>query len=343
MTTSTLTIIPLDPAESAAVDGAYQVMAAAVAHDIPDFPEPSRFQFEAGLLVPWPGEETVRWIARHDDGDVVGFLAVVLPTLDNLDNAFLGLDVRPDQRRRGVGRALFEHAVAFVRERGRRRVMAHTVQELPGGVPRGAGAPAFAAAMGLQRALEEVRRRLDLATVERAQLDAMLAEARAAAAGYSLARWRNVVPERHIVDVARLDSDFINEAPMGELALEAEKVDPARIRKAEEARKRHGRTLISTAAVHDATGRVVALSDLARQAGHVEHVGQGITLVDPAHRGHRLGLLTKIENLRFAMDELPGMRYIDTWNAAVNTHMIAINERMGFRPVDAWCDWQMDI
>jgi hypothetical protein len=130
---------------------------------------------------------------------------------------------------------------------------------------------------------------------------------------------------------------------MGDLALEAERVDPARIRATEAARERHGRTVVATAAVHDATGRAVALSALTRQAGHVEHVDQGITLVDPAHRGHRLGLLTKIENLRYGMDELPGMRYIDTWNAAVNTHMISINERMGFRPVDSWCDWQMDI
>jgi hypothetical protein len=37
------------------------------------------------------------------------------------------------------------------------------------------------------------------------------------------------------------------------------------------------------------------------------------------------------------------VRYIDTWNAAVNVHMISINERMGFRPVDAWIDWQTDI
>jgi hypothetical protein len=105
--------------------------------------------------------------------------------------------------------------------------------------------------------------------------------------------------------VAYLAGDFINQAPMGELELEAEKFDPSRIRANEAAREWHGRTVVGTAAVHDATGRAVAFSDLARQAGHVEHVGQGITLVDPAHRGHRLGLLTKIENLRYAIDESP--------------------------------------
>jgi GNAT superfamily N-acetyltransferase len=188
-----------------------------------------------------------------------------------------------------------------------------------------------------------VRRRLDLETVDRAQIDAMLAEAKAASTGYSVARWRDIVPERYIVDVARLDSDFMNEAPMGDLILEAEQVDPARIRAVEAARVHYSRTVISTVAVHDATGRVVAMSDVVRNADQVEHVGQGITLVDPAHRGHRLGLLTKIENLRYAMAELPGMRYIDTWNAAVNDHMIAINERMGFRAVDAWPNWQLEL
>jgi GNAT superfamily N-acetyltransferase len=343
MATTTLTISLLDAADPAAVDGAYQVQAAAVANDVPDFPKPSRVHFEASLRVPWPGEDATRWIARLDGGEIVGVLTVELPTLDNLENAFIDPVVAPRFRRQGVGRALFDHAVAFVRERGRKRVMAHSGHALPGGEPRDPGRSAFAEHVGMHRALEEIRRRLDLTTVDWADLDEMLAGARAAADGYSLVRWRNIVPEEHVVDVARLDSDFLNEAPLGDLALEAEKFDAARIRAAEAARVHYGRVVVATAAVHDATGRVVALSDLARHAGHVEHVGQGITLVDPGHRGHRLGLLTKIENLRYAIDELPGMRYIDTWNAAVNKHMISINERMGFRPVDAWVDWQREV
>jgi GNAT superfamily N-acetyltransferase len=343
MATTTLTISTLDPADPAAVEGAYLVRAAAVANDIPDFPQPSRFQFEAEQRVPWPGEDLLYWIARVDGGEIVGQLKIALPTLDNLENAFVEATVRPDHRRRGIGRALFDHAVAFVRERGRKRIMAMTPDRLPGGAPRDPGPSAFAAAVGMRNALDDVRRRLDLATVDWAVLDAMLAEARAASAGYSLVRWRNVVPEEYIADVARLDSDFLNEAPLGDLVLEAENIDATRIRAAEAARAQHGRTLISTVAVHDSTATVVAMSDIARQAGHVEHAGQGITLVNPAHRGHRLGLLTKIENLRYAIDELPGMRYIDTWNAAVNAHMIAINERMGFRAVDAWPNWQLEI
>jgi GNAT superfamily N-acetyltransferase len=197
----------------------------------------------------------------------------------------------------------------------------------------------------MKSALEEIRRRLDLTTVGWPEFDVLSADARerATAGGYSVVRWRNIVPEEYVASLALLDSDFINEAPMGDLEMEAEKVDAARIREIERVRGLIGRTSLSTAAVHDATGAVVAWSALSREPSHVEHAGQGITMVHPAHRGHRLGLLTKIENLRYAVDELPGLRYVDTWNAAVNEHMIAINERMGFRPVDAWHNWQADV
>ena len=57
------------------------------------------------------------------------------------------------------------------------------------------------------------------------------------------------------------------------------------------------------------------------------------TLVLPAHRGHRLGLATKVENLRRVQAAEPGRSALYTWNAEVNRHMVAVNEALGFRPV----------
>jgi RimJ/RimL family protein N-acetyltransferase len=73
------------------------------------------------------------------------------------------------------------------------------------------------------------------------------------------------------------------------------------------------------------------------------HAWQGITLVDPAHRGHRLGVLIKIENLRYAREQRPGLRAIDTVNAASNEHMLAINRSLGFRPRETWTQWQVTL
>ncbi|HEY0700616.1 MAG TPA: GNAT family N-acetyltransferase, partial [Micromonospora sp.] len=59
------------------------------------------------------------------------------------------------------------------------------------------------------------------------------------------------------------------------------------------------------------------------------------------HRGHRLGLATKVANLRQAMAAEPAWRRMDTWNAAVNEYMLAINTALGFRPLDRWISWQL--
>jgi hypothetical protein len=37
------------------------------------------------------------------------------------------------------------------------------------------------------------------------------------------------------------------------------------------------------------------------------------------------------------------VRYINTWNAASNQHMIAINEALGFRVMDNWVTWQHEL
>jgi GNAT superfamily N-acetyltransferase len=58
------------------------------------------------------------------------------------------------------------------------------------------------------------------------------------------------------------------------------------------------------------------------------------TIVDPDHRGHRLGLLIELQNLYRAREREPDLRRIDTWNATENQHMIEINEAIGLRPAD---------
>ncbi len=63
----------------------------------------------------------------------------------------------------------------------------------------------------------------------------------------------------------------------------------------------------------------------------------------PEHRGHRLGLLLKVENLRWVRREAPHLTRLDTWNANDNPHMIAINEALGYVPIEQWAEWQLDI
>lgn len=53
-------------------------------------------------------------------------------------------------------------------------------------------------------------------------------------------------------------------------------------------------------------------------------------MISASHRGHRLGLLIKIANLRAIMAASPTTGEIVTWNAADNAPMIAVNASLGF-------------
>jgi hypothetical protein len=37
------------------------------------------------------------------------------------------------------------------------------------------------------------------------------------------------------------------------------------------------------------------------------------------------------------------MRTVDTWNAASNSHMVAVNDAVGFRPVRLWGEWEKSV
>ena len=84
------------------------------------------------------------------------------------------------------------------------------------------------------------------------------------------------------------------------------------------------------AARHDATGELAALTDLAVDPADPGWGHQAFTVVTREHRGHRLGLLTKIAMLQLLATSEPQLERISTWNAEVNKHMIAVNEELGF-------------
>lgn len=71
---------------------------------------------------------------------------------------------------------------------------------------------------------------------------------------------------------------------------------------------------------------------------------QGLTAVTREHRGHRLGLLTKTAMLDVVMRTEPQIKRLETWNAAANAYMIAVNETLGYRihgPPNT--QWELDV
>lgn len=93
----------------------------------------------------------------------------------------------------------------------------------------------------------------------------------------------------------------------------------------------------------DADGRLVAFTDLAVPSAQPRTAYQWGTAVLPEHRGNRLGIAVK----RVALDLLAasgfGSERVLTWNADSNTHMLAVNEALGFVPDGKLSTWALDL
>ena len=332
--TVTVTVKALDPTDVVGLKAWYDVQSAAGRHDVPDFPVESLRRHMARLAKPWPGMTERALLASEDDA-VVGFASARLPTLENTGTLYLDLCVHPDRRRRGIGTRLLDEIYTIARQHQRSLIEIQTVACLPGGVARDGAGSAFVSRLANAPALHEVRRRWSVGRVSTATEQL--------AAGYSLVYWRDRSPDDVVDGIAALDSRLLLDAPTGDLQVEPEKIDVERFRAAEATRRDRGDRFYCAAARHDATGAVVAYTMISFDNGIDDHAWQQITIVDPQHRGHRLGLTVKQANQKYVLSNEPLLRDIDTWNAASNSHMIAVNEQLGYLPVDAWQIWQIPV
>lgn len=336
----TVRIVPLDPADDDLVDRWVQLCAAARAVDRPLGPPVCPRDFVGGLTVPWPGSDDQDVVAV--DGDVVvGWAQASLPTMDNLDHAVLDAVVHPQWRGRGVGRALSEHLGEAVRGSGRTTVLAETVQPLDGTTPAAQAAAALLESYGAKPALGELESRLDLAAMPAGTAEALRDEASTRADGYEVELWRDGAPETAFADLGRLEATLTRDAPSGDLAWQPEVYDDQRWRDTLASFAARGMRTYWAAARHQQSGELVGYTLLVREATTPEWLHQWATVVEPAHRGHRLGLLIKAANLLAARAYEPQARWVVTGNAAENTHMLAVNRRLGFSPVERWTEWQL--
>lgn len=97
------------------------------------------------------------------------------------------------------------------------------------------------------------------------------------------------------------------------------------------ARVGSGDRLYQVAARHRESGRIGGHTVVITNPLRPSYAGQGDTAVAREHRGHRLGLLVKIEMMRWLAEAEPQLEIVDTWNHADNSFMIAVNEAIGYR------------
>lgn len=329
-----LTWLDPDNLDTRAVAGAVAVLDAANTVDTPHMLSPTASAFEARIRHGWDDDPPLAAVARDDTGRVVGVLQVWLSHWDNTHTGSVDVIVDPLRRRQGIGRELFDAGVDRVRADGRSLVLSSCYD--------GTAGVEFLKAMGLDRALEEVLRRQDLTALDWSGIDREYAEAEPYATGYELLRLPGTTPDDLIANVVQM-TEAINDAPIGDLAIEDEVFTPERVRAFEAAQVARKRRMYRVVARERATGVFAGHTVVAVENERPWQSWQYDTSVLRSHRGHRLGLLLKVDMLRWLRTEEPQIRMLDTDNAASNAHMIRINELLGYRVMGKAIEWQRHI
>ena len=287
------------------------------------------------------------------DGRMAARSWVRFDVQDNLSSALLHVNVLDSFTGRGIGRALLEHAEALAAADGRTILQTYTEHPADfdvagpdlirpatgtGALPAGARGVRFAGQAGYR--LEQVERFSSLEFPPAADLDALERDAMVRAGEYELLHWTDSCPEEYAGQLAVLMSRMSTDAPSGALSYEPEAWDIARVRHVEDTWRRAGQSSLVAAARHLPTGELAAYTVLQVAADKPWLASQDDTLVAASHRGHRLGMLVKILNLRRLREGYPAVQRVLTFNAAENDHMLSINIALGFKPAGYDGEWQ---
>ncbi len=277
------------------------------------------------------------------DGRMVGRVVVELPLEDGSRTLFWQVELLQEASGQGIGSQAYALVEQSAREHGRTILQSWAQHaEAPGErmvPPTGSGSipAADRAARFFRRhgyTLGQIERvsALDL-TAPPDRIEALRDEARQAADGYEVLGWFAPTPPELAEGYAWAKSRMSTDTPMGELVFDEERWDVERLARNDERITSGGRTVRVAAARHVATGKLVAFNELVIGPDRTGATHQEDTLVLKEHRGHRLGMLVKCENLLAWRQHAPQSQRVITFNAEENRPMLGINETIGFVPI----------
>jgi GNAT superfamily N-acetyltransferase len=323
-----------DPeADPGRVRACHEAYLAGAPIDEPYCPPMSLPAFTGWLACGWTADTPEVWFAGDSPDQADGWYMAELPQRENQHLSCIHPLVNPARRRTGVGTLLLRHAAAQAARVGRTTLLSETRDGSPG--------EAFARSLAARPGVTEVLRLLDLTAIPAAKLAELRAESRAAACGYSELSWEGTVPEEHLGQVAAVHAAMAD-APHEE-DVQEQSWDADRLRAGQRLTEMQQLRQYTVAARCARSGEIAGLTMLAVDPEFPDWGFQQLTAVARPHRGHRLGLLLKVAMLDLLADREPQLRRVITGNADGNSHMIAINEALGFRFLDRQTSWQLDV
>jgi GNAT superfamily N-acetyltransferase len=306
----------------------------------------------AELLPDWKDEsKPMAGFVAKVDGRVVARGNVALPA--GAAECWAAISVLPEFRGRGIGSALYPLLEQRAREAGRTTLQNQTTY--PAGV-EGAAIPAptgfgsvpigLPSTRFLQRhgfSLEQVGRISALPVpLDEEVFAARLAETVTAAAGYRTITWQGRTPEEWVEAIALLRTRMSTDAPNAGIQL-TDVWTADRVRAVDDLWAASPRIALTSIVVDEATGKAVGFTELDVSAESSRPAEQMDTLVLREHRGHRLGMLLKLANLRELAARFPACALVETINAEENRPMLEVNETIGFAATCFSARWRKDL
>jgi GNAT superfamily N-acetyltransferase len=280
--------------------------------------------------------------ARDLGGPILGVGMMELPLRDNARSAEVTVAVHPAHRRRGVGTAIVEGMAEHVRADG--RTVLNSIVDVPLDRATNHASLSFAPKVGFEAMLAGNTRHLSL-PIDAARIHELRAEvARARGVdAYRILTFEAPWPTQYLEDQCALFQCMSTDEPHGDQGHEEEVWDAERVRENDALHAARGTRVHVAVAQHIATGRLAACTELTIAHDAPGQAWQMLTVVQPEHRGHRLGLAIKLANIDVLARHAPDVRLIVTGNAAVNAPMIAVNDMIGFEVAGEGQFWQKHL
>lgn len=299
------------------------------------------------LLPVWldPYESRRMFVARVD-GRIVGRGTHEVQSGDDVSSAWLSVEVLPAHRYRGIGSALYDTVAAIAAEEGRPILQSFTSHDATSTGERVASPTGFGTVPrdddGARFLLKRGYRLAQVERTSRLELPVALPPVKPPV-GYDVVLWEGPTPEHRLADLAVLHAAMSTDPPLGEVDYEPEVWDEERVRVGDRLNAADSRRWLTAAARHVASDTLVGFTQLTVPLDSSRPAFQQDTIVSKEHRGHRLGMLIKVANLAWMAGIAPDLSRVYTWNAEENTHMLAVNEAVGFSAIGYAANWRHEV